>query len=108
DPTPTTTDSGTDSEGETVDPSLPTTDGTTAEPPATTTTTDPGTTPEDTTTTEGVETTEGEDTTTTSGDPVDPVDPDLCPLAQMHRPCDPNSDDPLHAIGLNCTSLGGQ
>ena len=32
----------------------------------------------------------------------------LCPLALMHVPCDEASDDPLHAIGLNCSALGGQ
>ncbi len=31
-----------------------------------------------------------------------------CPLALAHLPCDADSDDPLHAIGLNCTSLGGE
>ena len=30
----------------------------------------------------------------------------LCPLALMHAPCDDVSDDPLHAIGLNCAVLG--
>jgi hypothetical protein len=32
--------------------------------------------------------------------------PETCPLADLHVPCDGASDDPLHAIGLNCTSLG--
>ena len=30
-----------------------------------------------------------------------------CPLVLMHAPCDGDSDDPLHAIGVGCTSLGG-
>ena len=30
-----------------------------------------------------------------------------CPLVEMHEPCDDQDNDPFHAIGLNCTSLGG-
>lgn len=41
----------------------------------------------------------------TGGDETGPVGP-LCELAQAHLPCDADSDDPLHAIGLNCSSLG--
>jgi hypothetical protein len=44
----------------------------------------------------GEETTDG-----TTGNPLD------CPLIAQHTPCDPDSTDALHAIGLNCTSLGG-
>ncbi|MBA3544900.1 MAG: choice-of-anchor L domain-containing protein [Nannocystis sp.] len=42
-----------------------------------------------------------------SGDDTEPVER-TCPLALAHLPCDADSDDPLHAIGLNCTSLGGE
>ena len=37
----------------------------------------------------------------TTDDPLD------CPLVAQHVPCDADSDDPMHAFGLNCTSLGG-
>ncbi len=30
----------------------------------------------------------------------------MCPLVVMHLPCDLDSDDPLHAIGLDCSALG--
>ncbi|RMH00477.1 MAG: hypothetical protein D6705_00230, partial [Deltaproteobacteria bacterium] len=30
-----------------------------------------------------------------------------CPLAEMHQPCDDQDNDLFHAIGLNCTDLGG-
>ncbi|MBL9104287.1 MAG: choice-of-anchor L domain-containing protein [Myxococcales bacterium] len=43
----------------------------------------------------------GETTDTTTSDPAD------CPLIAQHVPCDEDSDDALHAMGLNCTSLGG-
>ncbi len=69
---------------------------------------DPDTTtgPDETTTTGPDETTTGETTgDDTTGDTM--IDPDECQLAAQHLPCDANSDDPLHAIGLNCTSLGG-
>ncbi len=45
----------------------------------------------------GGESSGGEET----GDPLD------CPLVAQHVPCDLESDDPMHAFGLNCTSLGG-
>lgn len=45
----------------------------------------------------GGESSGGEET----GDPLD------CPLVAQHVPCDLDSDDPMHAFGLNCTSLGG-
>jgi len=31
-----------------------------------------------------------------------------CPLALMHVPCDGASDSPLHALGLDCVSFGGE
>lgn len=43
---------------------------------------------------------------TSGGDETGPDDPP-CALAAAHLPCDADSDDPLHAIGLNCSSLGG-
>ena len=46
--------------------------------------------------------TDGADDTGTSGDPDLPP----CPLAALHTPCDVISDDPLHAMGLGCSSLG--
>ena len=42
-----------------------------------------------------------------SGSTGDPIPPDQCPLFLMHEPCDADSTDALHAIGLNCTTLGG-
>ncbi len=63
--------------------------------------------------TTGGDTTTIGDTTTTSttgdstGGDTTGGGPDMCVLAMMHQPCDPMSDDALHAIGLNCTSLGG-
>jgi len=102
-----------------------TTTGTTGPDPTATTTPDPDTTAS-TGTTQGVddtgestagESTAGESTagesTSTSGessttDPSDTEDPQQnCPLVMQHAPCDADSDDPLHAFGLNCTSLGG-
>ena len=47
-----------------------------------------------------VETTGGETGDTTTGNA------EACLLAQQHEPCDANSNDALHAMGLNCTSLG--
>ena len=44
----------------------------------------------------------GEDTGEDTGAPDPP-----CALAQAHAPCDAGSDDPLHALGLDCSSLGG-
>ncbi|PCC66916.1 hypothetical protein SAMN02745121_00354 [Nannocystis exedens] len=46
-------------------------------------------------------TTDGETTGEVEGDDTD------CPLAQNHLPCDADSDEPLHAIGLDCAALGG-
>lgn len=42
----------------------------------------------------------------TGEDPELPPPPP-CALAEAQLPCDAGSDDPLHAIGLNCSSLGG-
>ena len=68
-----------------------------------TTTADPGmsTTAATTATTTGGESTgaSGESEGSTGEAP-------LCPLALMHMPCDADSNDPLHAIGLHCDSLG--
>lgn len=47
------------------------------------------------------------ETGTTTEDPSETGDPLDCPLVAQHVPCDAESDDPLHALGLNCTSLGG-
>ncbi|MDC0671577.1 choice-of-anchor L domain-containing protein [Nannocystis radixulma] len=50
------------------------------------------------------ETTDGESATTD-----EPGEEGVeCLLAQMHLPCDGASDSPLHAIGLDCVSFGGQ
>ena len=101
-----------------------TTTGTTGPDPTATTTPDPDTTAS-TGTTQGVddtgestagestagESTAGESTSgesSTTEDPSDTEDPQQnCPLVMQHVPCDADSDDPLHAFGLNCTSLGG-
>jgi hypothetical protein len=66
--------------------------------PSTTSTTGPDTTTGVVDTTDG--STGGEDTTT--GEMKE------CPLAEAHLPCDPGSDDALHAIGLNCTTAGNK
>jgi hypothetical protein len=60
-------------------------------------------------TTEGTSTTDPGDTTDDSGTTSDTGgnENQPCALATMHLPCDEQSDDPLHAMGLNCTSLGG-
>ena len=50
--------------------------------------------------TTGGETTGGETGDTTTGNA------EACLLAQQHEPCDADSNDALHAMGLNCTSLG--
>nr|WP_263429810.1 choice-of-anchor L domain-containing protein [Nannocystis pusilla] len=111
DANPTTT-AGSDSDSQTG-PGTTTEPATTTEPDTTTTadpgtSTDPGTTTDDTSTTGAVDTTTttdpGTSTTSTTGETGDKE----CPLAQMHLPCDADSDDALHALGLNCTSLGGQ
>ncbi|WAS98749.1 choice-of-anchor L domain-containing protein [Nannocystis punicea] len=117
----TTAGSESDSEGQTTTTTTtgPTTEAETEGATSTTdpgTSTDPGTTTEDdSTTTQGVDTTTTTDgtTTTTTGDETTGNDTndtgdEECPLAQMHVPCDADSNDVLHAIGLNCTSLGGQ
>ncbi|HEY8378112.1 MAG TPA: choice-of-anchor L domain-containing protein [Nannocystis sp.] len=49
----------------------------------------------------------GVDSSSTSGDSSDSDTGDepgdgTCPLALMHQPCDANSDDVLHALGINC------
>lgn len=109
--TSTTAGSDSDSDSSTGGPATTTDPGTTSGPDTTSdpgTSTDPGTTGDDSsTTTGGVDTTTTGETTTTTGDTGDTGD-QVCPLAQMHMPCDAASDDALHAIGLNCTSLGGQ
>ncbi|WP_096334394.1 choice-of-anchor L domain-containing protein [Nannocystis exedens] len=117
-PTSTTAGSNSDSEGETTTGPGPgtTTDASTE---GNTSTTDPGTSTDPGTTTEGTSTTtEGVDTTTTTTDTgtsttndtndTNDTSDEECPLAQMHLPCDADSNEALHAIGLNCTSLGGQ
>ncbi len=89
--------------------STTTTGDTTEEGTSTTSTTgmvDPGTTTSDETsgTTEVIGTTTTGDETSggeTTGNEA------TCPLAIMHLPCDANSDDAMHAFGLNCNSLGG-
>lgn len=101
-----------DSEAQTstVDPVTSSTGGTTD---ATTTETSTSTgnvdTTTTTTTTDGTSTTDGTTTDgTTGGDTTTGGNSETCPLAMMHLPCDGMSDDALHAIGLNCNSLGGQ
>ncbi len=66
---------------------------------------------EGTTSTGSGETTEpGTSTGTSTGNETSPDsstgDPLGCPLAEQHLPCDPTSDDALHAMGLNCTTAG--
>jgi len=64
---------------------------------------DAGSTSGEGSTTGGVEGSTGD----TSGSTGEPLPPPLCPLAMMQEPCDADSMDPLHALGLNCSSLGG-
>ncbi len=72
--------------------------GTTSGDP--TTTADPGTTSDATTG-------EGESTGASTGESEGSTgEAPLCPLALQHMPCDADSDDPLHAIGLRCDTLG--
>jgi len=73
-------------------------DTTTGEPDTTTGVVD--------TTTDG--TTDGTTTDGTTGDTGDTTtgNNEACLLAQQHEACDANSNDALHAMGLNCTSLG--
>lgn len=75
--------------------------------PSTSSSTDPsgssssgGESTDDTSGTDTGETTD-ETTDSTTSDPLD------CPLIAQHVPCDADSKDALHAMGLNCTSLGG-
>jgi hypothetical protein len=98
-----------DSEAQTstADPGTSTGDSTGGTTDASTSTgmVDPSTTTTgDTSSTSGVDTTTGGSTggDTTGGNM------ETCPLAMMHAPCDAMSDDALHAMGLNCTSLGGK
>jgi hypothetical protein len=63
-----------------------------------------GETPGDSSGTDGSATTS--DSTDTGDDDTGPP-PRPCALAQAHEPCDADSDDPLHALGLDCSSLGG-
>jgi hypothetical protein len=49
----------------------------------------------------------GDDTSDSSGGD-ETGNEQSCPLAMMHLPCDGMSNDALHAIGLNCSSLGGK
>ena len=62
------------------------------------------------TTTTGESTSTGEHTTggtdTTGDADTSTGDADECLLALHHAPCDADSDDPLHALGLDCTRLG--
>jgi len=91
-------DTGTSSTGTTTD--VGTSDASTSTgmvDPSTTSTTDGTSTSDGSSTSDG---TTGADTTTGNNE--------ACPLAMMHLPCDSMSDDALHAIGLNCNSLGGQ
>lgn len=58
--------------------------------------------PPTTTTTADDESTGDPDDTT--GDTTSPSDPGQCPT--QLEPCDHLTDEPLHALGLNCTSMG--
>jgi hypothetical protein len=51
-----------------------------------------------------------EQSTGDAGTTMNPAtgEPGGCALAQQHLPCDPMSNDPLHAMGLNCTTAGAQ
>lgn len=49
----------------------------------------------------------GGDSSSSSGDPDTTTGNDEeCPLAEAHEPCDGDSNDALHAMGLNCTTAG--
>ena len=87
---------GSSTDALTSDPSTSTTSETTVDPST-------STTGDESTSTTGDDTTGG----STGDDTTGGGNQDECVLAQMHKPCDMNSDDALHAIGLNCTSLGG-
>ncbi len=73
----------------------------------------------DTESTGPIETTDTGETDTTTGETTDTGDTtdtdtgdtttgnmEACALANQHKPCDANSNDALHAMGLNCTTLG--
>jgi len=49
----------------------------------------------------------GADEGSTGGDGETGAVEPPCALAEAHLPCDVRSDDPMHAMGLNCSSLGG-
>ncbi len=123
-PTTGPTGGATESASSTVDPSTDSgeSDSSTGEPATTTGVVETSSTTEPDTTTGPVETTTGDTTTgdtttgdTTTGEPDTTTgEPDTttgnaeeCVLAQQHAPCDMASDDALHALGINCTSLGG-
>lgn len=96
--------SGSESDGKTTSGSSGSIDDTTGAETTDTPETSSGTS------TTGVDDTTGGDTTTagttdtTGGDTGD----EMCVLAQMHLPCDAESNDVLHALGINCTTLGGE
>lgn len=107
-----TTGDGSGSESNGMTTTSGTTGSTEATSAGTTAGTTAGTDGETTTsTTTGVQETTGGDDTTTAGTTDttggDTGNNDECVLAMMHEPCDAMSNDALHALGLNCTSLGG-
>lgn len=97
-----TSNSGSGTEGMTSDP----TEGqTTTTGSSTSSATTEGSTTSGVIDTTSTSTSEG---TSTGGSSTTGNDTDggPCPLVDMHLPCDANSNDALHALGLNCTSLG--
>ena len=65
-----------------------------------------GTAGDEGTTSMGIDSTT--DASSTTDKPAEPPLDQACMLAQKHKPCDADSMDPLHALGLNCTTLGGE
>lgn len=81
-------------------------DTSTGGPDETTGNVNPDTTTGDESTGPGSTSEEGS-SSSSSGDPDTTTGNDEeCPLAEAHKPCDAMSDDALHAMGLNCTTLG--
>jgi len=98
--------SSTDEPGTSTSTSTSTSTGGSTDAGTTTGMVEPGTTTGDGTTGDG---TTGVGSTTGDTDTGESTGNDqTCPLAIMHLPCDAMSDDALHAIGLNCSSLGGK
>ncbi len=104
-PTTTSTSGNSESASTTAGPGTSTTADTDSTASGTDASTDASTTGVDQTSTGVVDSTGMESSST--GDPDTTTGNDeMCPLAEAHEPCDMNSNDALHAMGLNCTTAG--